>query len=143
MAHDYYNEDLTIAALLHDVIEDCGVMYNDIYHLFGSSVANLVESVTNTCTCTESTRAERKSAEFKRLAECDRWSKTLKLYDRVDNVSDLDIHMMNSNVTKQYCELYARESLLLLDFIGDASEKQSCAIKSICEEILRKVMLIV
>ena len=34
------------AALLHDVIEDCGVSYNDLAADFGNDVATLVESVT-------------------------------------------------------------------------------------------------
>ena len=34
------------AALLHDVIEDCGVLYNDLAADFGNDVATLVESVT-------------------------------------------------------------------------------------------------
>lgn len=40
------DEDKLIAALLHDVIEDCGVTRNDLSELFGSRVAAIVDCVT-------------------------------------------------------------------------------------------------
>ena len=41
------DEDEAIAALLHDVVEDCGVTLNEIAQRFGPRVASLVEGATD------------------------------------------------------------------------------------------------
>src|SRR4051812_16220912 len=41
-----FGEDLVIAGLLHDTIEDCDVTLETIRHDFGDTVASLVDSVT-------------------------------------------------------------------------------------------------
>ncbi|MFL5801833.1 MAG: HD domain-containing protein [Roseiflexaceae bacterium] len=43
-----FGEDLAIAGLLHDVIEDCGVPLEQIAAGFGAEVARLVEAVSET-----------------------------------------------------------------------------------------------
>lgn len=40
-----FGEDLAIAGLLHDVVEDCGVALDTIAEAFGAEVARLVEAV--------------------------------------------------------------------------------------------------
>ncbi|MGQ9549150.1 MAG: HD domain-containing protein [Roseiflexus sp.] len=40
-----FDEDVVIAGLLHDVIEDCGVSSQQLEMLFGAGVARLVEAV--------------------------------------------------------------------------------------------------
>lgn len=44
----YLNCDTSLisAGVLHDVIEDCGVLYEELRHLFGSDIADLVLEVT-------------------------------------------------------------------------------------------------
>lgn len=41
----YNSEDLFIAALLHDVVEDCDVTVNNIRENFGDKVASIVDSL--------------------------------------------------------------------------------------------------
>ncbi len=41
-----FDEDLAIAGLLHDTVEDCDVSLDEIRAAFGSDVADLVDSVT-------------------------------------------------------------------------------------------------
>src|SRR5262249_38079434 len=43
-----FGEDLAIAGLLHDVVEDCGVPLEQIAAGFGAEVARLVEAVSET-----------------------------------------------------------------------------------------------
>lgn len=40
------NEDILISTLLHDVVEDCGVTFEEIESIFGASVKNIVYHVT-------------------------------------------------------------------------------------------------
>lgn len=140
ISHNHQNQSLIVAALLHDVIEDCDVSYVDIQHYFGDHIAVLVQSVTNSCF--EGDRLERKTAEFNRISKCGRHARILKLYDRLDNIEDLESHMISGNATKGFCELYAKESLMLIDLIGNSDEQCSQQIDKICVEILRKSILI-
>ena len=41
-----FESDVIMAALLHDVVEDCDTPLSEIKHLFGSNVADLVDTVT-------------------------------------------------------------------------------------------------
>lgn len=48
LIHHGFGEDLAIAGLLHDVVEDCGVPIERIADEFGPEVARLVEAVSET-----------------------------------------------------------------------------------------------
>lgn len=136
ISNNHQEQSLIIAALLHDTIEDCDVKYEDILQHFGRNVAELVKSVTNSCF--EGSRAGRKLAEFSRIAKCSTNAKILKLYDRLDNVEDLESRMISGNATKSFCVLYARESAMLIDMIGDSDDWCAGQIENVCSEILRK-----
>jgi GTP pyrophosphokinase len=45
--HFAEDEDLVAAALLHDVVEDCGITVAEIERRFGMAVASVVEALTN------------------------------------------------------------------------------------------------
>ena len=42
----YEDEDVIIAAILHDTIEDCGVTYEELKIMFNENVANMVKMLT-------------------------------------------------------------------------------------------------
>jgi GTP diphosphokinase / guanosine-3',5'-bis(diphosphate) 3'-diphosphatase len=78
--------NLIIAALLHEVIEDCGISHGDIKARFGAEVADLVAEVSDDKTLT---RAERKRFEIEHAhAKSDR-AKVLKLADKTSNLRSL------------------------------------------------------
>src|SRR5207244_460094 len=64
------DEDLAIAALLHDVVEDCGgaPMLEEIRRRFGSRVAHIVDGCTDAYTSPKPSWRERKEQYLKRLA---------------------------------------------------------------------------
>lgn len=47
LANQGFDEDVVSAALLHDVVEDCGYTIDDIKNNFNSNVANLVDAVSS------------------------------------------------------------------------------------------------
>ena len=47
ITHFTEDEEIVAAALLHDVMEDCAVSYEEIKEKFGERVANMVSSLTN------------------------------------------------------------------------------------------------
>ena len=72
------------AALLHDVIEDCGVTYIQLVHRFGEPVAGLVQDLTDPPS--NLPRSERKALTRERLAGCGAETQTIKLADILANV---------------------------------------------------------
>ena len=97
--------DALVAALLHDVMEDCDVSYIDLENQFGTEVANLVDGVTKltkTEVSNESISQFNRSVSDNNLAEAATLRKMLmamaedvrvvliKLADRLHNMKTLD-----------------------------------------------------
>lgn len=77
-----------IAAVLHDVIEDCDVEYLDT-DIWGWQVPHWVEELTHKYTheaYPHTRRRERKRLERERLAGASFTAQTIKFYDRIDNL---------------------------------------------------------
>jgi len=83
------DEDMIIAALLHDVIEDTKFTALDIKDLFGGRVAELVVELTNVSKLTDGNRAQRKQMDRERLAKVSKEAKTIKLADLIDNARSI------------------------------------------------------
>lgn len=71
------------AALLHDVIEDTGVTYEELKEKFGKRVADLVQAESEDKT---KTWKERKAATIERLKTADRAEKLICLGDKLSNL---------------------------------------------------------
>ncbi len=76
------NSPTHVAAYLHDVMEDCEITKQTIARLFGPSVADIVELVTDK---PGNNRRERHEATYLGIFR-DRRATTVKLADRVANV---------------------------------------------------------
>lgn len=132
--HPISTIETIIAALLHDVIEDCGVTYTDIVNMnFGPNVPDLVHSVTNRETV--GNRKQRMAAEFERLGKESMESKIIKLCDRIDNVHDLKSHLMNKKISTGFCKIYVDESLQLVECIKNADEDLANIIIGHCRDV--------
>lgn len=80
-----HREEMLVAALLHDVVEDTPVGLADVRDEFGDEVADLVDQLTDQATRDIGNRAARKAWELRRLARISREAKTVKLADVIDN----------------------------------------------------------
>ena len=89
-------DDVTIAAgFLHDVVEDCGVTYEEMQSLFGSDVAHLVEGVTKLKRIQFSTKADKQAENLRKLFLAmagDVRVIIIKLADRLHNMRTIDGH---------------------------------------------------
>lgn len=86
-------EDMVVAALLHDVVEDTPVKVEEIRERFGLEVAALVAGLTHQFTkddYPDLNRATRKRREFERLSQLPWAVRAIKLLDRIDNLGELD-----------------------------------------------------
>lgn len=80
-------EDMIIAALLHDTIEDTGTSYEEIKEKFGVNVANLVREVTDT----KEERGTMKKQEYviHKMGKMSPQALTIKLCDILHNLTFL------------------------------------------------------
>jgi (p)ppGpp synthase/HD superfamily hydrolase len=85
------DEDLAIAALLHDVVEDCGgaPMLNQVRRRFGKRVASVVEGCTDADGCPKPSWRERKEAYIRRLRSADADTRLVSAADKLNNVRSI------------------------------------------------------
>jgi (p)ppGpp synthase/HD superfamily hydrolase len=85
------DEDLAIAALLHDVVEDCGgaPMLKEVRRRFGSRVAKVVDGCTDADTFPKPPWRERKEKYIARLRYEDADTRLVSAADKLSNVRSI------------------------------------------------------
>ena len=95
LALDYgASEDVAIAALLHDVVEDCGGLaaLERIREEFGDAVAEIVLSASDSTAADSKNKApwrERKEAYIRKLENCSDAAALVSACDKLDNTTSL------------------------------------------------------
>lgn len=84
-------EELAIAALLHDVVEDCGgvPMLKEVRRRFGKRVAKIVDECTDAYTEPKPPWRERKELYIARLKHADADSRLVSAADKLNNVRSI------------------------------------------------------
>lgn len=124
----YATEDMVCAAYLHDVVEDCGVTFNQLYNIFGGNVAFYV----NDLTCPPKdpvqnfNREQRKRNERERLKNISRECRAIKLIDRIDNVRDIPWD-------DSFAKVYFQETELLLEALKNTDDELENELKELIE----------
>jgi len=148
MLYDKATEDMVVAAYLHDTLEDC---YNKLVdgkpftgitigEKFGTDVFNLVYELTNDYTkvrCPDLNREERKKLEVERLSQCCDEAKILKLFDRIDNLEDLE-RAGKRLVGSGFLKKYVKESIQLAESIN-VDKKLYTKLINKCLDILKQM----
>jgi GTP pyrophosphokinase len=85
------DEDLAIAALLHDVVEDCGgaAMLKEVRRLFGTRVAKVVDGCTDADTYPKPPWRERKEKYLRRLKKENADTRLVSAADKLNNVRSI------------------------------------------------------
>jgi len=85
------DEDLAIAALLHDVVEDCGgaPMLKDVRRRFGKRVADVVDGCTDSDTDPKPPWRERKENYLRHLQRADAGTRMVSAADKLNNVRSI------------------------------------------------------
>jgi (p)ppGpp synthase/HD superfamily hydrolase len=85
------DEELAIAALLHDVVEDCGgePMLKEVGRLFGARVAKVVEGCTDADTYPKPPWQARKEEYMRHLNAADSDTKLVAAADKLNNVRSI------------------------------------------------------
>jgi guanosine-3',5'-bis(diphosphate) 3'-pyrophosphohydrolase len=83
------NEDLLVAAILHDTVEDTQTTPHEIVEKFGPAVLSLVLEVTDDKNLP---KEERKKLQVRNASHKSELARKLKLADKICNVSDIIHH---------------------------------------------------
>ena len=85
------DEDLAIAALLHDVVEDCGgvPMLKEVRRRFGKRVAGIVDGCTDAYEIPKPPWRERKEAYLRRLKKENADTRLVSAADKLNNVRSI------------------------------------------------------
>ena len=128
-----YDEDMIIAAMLHDVVEDSEINIYEIRNIFGDYIATLVDEVTDKTILSDGNRTKRRRIDRAIINEACAEAKTIKLADVIDNLKTVIVH--DKGFAKIYME--EKEELLLVLTEGDKTlfEVASNIIKEFKESI--------
>src|SRR5580692_741256 len=85
------DEEMAIAALLHDVVEDCGgkPMLKEVRRRFGSRVAKIVEGCTDSDSDPKPPWHERKETYIRHLKTADAETRLVSAADKLNNVRSI------------------------------------------------------
>jgi GTP pyrophosphokinase len=85
------DEDLAIAALLHDVVEDCGgaPMLTEVRRRFGTRVAKIVDGCTDSDTYPKPPWRQRKEDYIRHLRKADADTRLVSAADKLNNVRSI------------------------------------------------------
>jgi (p)ppGpp synthase/HD superfamily hydrolase len=85
------DEDMAIAALLHDVVEDCGgkPMLMQVRRRFGSRVAKIVDGCTDSYAVPKLPWRERKDSYIRHLKNADAETRLVSAADKLNNVRSI------------------------------------------------------
>jgi guanosine-3',5'-bis(diphosphate) 3'-pyrophosphohydrolase len=103
---NYYDPDVIIGALLHDVVEDSPVKVSEVGRRFGSEVKRLVIGMTRVKT------RENKYIKFKKTMKADYRIRMIKCADVLDNVRSWPLSTMTYKFPRWFKEV--REMYLTL-----------------------------
>lgn len=127
------NEDMIIAALLHDTIENTNTSYQEIKSQFGSIVADYVISLTDTSKLIDGNRENRES---RKKIDRDKFEsstlavKTIKMADLIDNTESIIIH------DPDFAKVYMREKALLFDVLVNNADRADWRLSQIAYNII-------
>jgi (p)ppGpp synthase/HD superfamily hydrolase len=100
------DEDLAIAALLHDVVEDCGgaPMLKEVRRRFGERVAKVVEGCTDSDSDPKPPWRERKENYIRHLKKADADTRLVSAADKLNNVRSIisDYRQISESVWSRF-----------------------------------------
>ena len=110
LVSEYFNnEDMYIAALLHDVVEDTSHTTEDIESNFGGYISMLVSDLTDVSKLEDGNRTVRKAIDRQHTLKACFSAKNIKLCDLIDNCESIAEH------DKGFAKIYLQEFKMLLD----------------------------
>lgn len=107
-----YSVEIISAAVCHDLVEDCGITWEQLNTQFGCTVADLVDEVSDKFSDHSfGNRATRKALELQRIATISPEAQTIKLADLISNTKDI------TKYDKEFAKVYLMEKKALMQVL--------------------------
>ena len=106
-------EEVFIAGVLHDVVEDTDRTLPMIQSIFGHSIARMVYEMTDISKPEDGNRATRKAIDRDFLSTAHPDTKTIKLADLIDNTKTIILF------DSKFAKVYMKEKKLLLEVLKE------------------------
>lgn len=126
------DEDVVVAAFLHDTIEDQDVTEELLTALFNANVAKNVWWLSDQSKLSDGNRTVRKAIDRAHIAQAPNQVKTVKLIDSEDNL--LDIRITDPN----FAPTYFREKRDLLEVLRDGDIQMVNAVEDLINDFFKK-----
>tara|TARA_B100001057_G_scaffold384627_1_gene391159 strand:+ start:2533 stop:3033 length:501 start_codon:yes stop_codon:yes gene_type:complete len=112
-----HTDDMLVAAVLHDTVEDTPVTLSDIKEQFGDNVARLVDGLTDVSQPQDGNRKIRKAMDRAHTAQQPAEVQTIKLADLIHNTKSISVY------DPHFYKVYREEKIRILDILkeGDRS----------------------
>ena len=112
-----HTEEMLVAAVLHDTVEDTDVTLADIKAEFGTKVAELVNGLTDVSKPQDGNRKTRKAMDRAHTAKQSAEVQTIKLADLIHNTESI------GRFDPKFYKVYREEKIRILDILklGDRS----------------------
>ncbi|MHA2180855.1 MAG: HD domain-containing protein [Promethearchaeota archaeon] len=124
--NEFDHEDLMIAALFHDLLEDTNTNLNKIENQFGKKVGKIIVELTKP----EGAKERKKDKWLESFVSKSKEAKVIKLADRIDNLMDMrDIW----DAEKQ--RSYTDQAMIILNSCGDGDKQLALKL----EDLIKKV----
>lgn len=111
-----HTEEMLMAAVLHDVVEDTPVTIDEIKQEFGDTVAEIVYFLTDISKPEDGNRAHRKQLDAEHNANGPAEAQTVKVADLIHNSLDIAAH------DPRFWRTYKMEKLNTLNMLDKADE---------------------
>lgn len=102
------SEEMVMAALLHDVVEDTPITIEEIKETFGEKVASLVFDMTKVSKLSDGDRETRKAMDLAHTAKVSAEAATIKLADLISNSRSV------VGMSKAFAKMYTLENFKVL-----------------------------
>ena len=129
----YVNDEMRVAALLHDVVEDTAINIEVIRTHFGSCVTTLVEGLTDVSKLEDGNRAKRKEIDRQHTARQSAVCKTIKLADLISNSKSI------LQYDRDFAKVYLQEKKLLLEVLKEGDTYLWLQANEIVEDGLKQL----
>ena len=106
-----HTEEMLMAAVLHDTVEDTPVTIEDIKTKFGTKVAELVDGLTDVSRPEDGNRKTRKALDRAHLAKQNAEVQTIKLADLIHNTMSIGLY------DPHFYKVYKEEKIKILDVL--------------------------
>jgi len=121
---EFEDEDILIATLFHDLLEDTNTSIDEIALQFGNKVASIVKELTKPDQIN-------KNEWLKSFDKMSKEAKLIKMVDRIDNLLDMDTDYWSIEKQKRYAE----QGKIILEKCGNVHSGLALKLKNIIETL--------